>query len=260
MDDTTLARIVSDFWKKRIQGIYFPQEWAGHIDMNQAYKIQLGILDRRIQNGAKLVGWKVGLTSQLMQEQFKVSEPVFGNVAIDAENDGFFSSPKIFKFQNLIKPSIENEICFRLNKDLTGPAVKYADANAAIEEVIPAIEIPETRGDFTKQLTLAVADNSQQKAIVLGKPHKYKEIELNGLKVRVYINGLITEEGNSENVMGDPVLSLIWLANTLFQFGRILHKDELIMTGSTTRQIKVSENDRVLTDFGSLGAVEVKFQ
>ena len=88
----------------------------------------------------------------------------------------------------------------------------------------------------------------------------YKEIELNSLKVRVYINGLITEEGTSKNVMGDPVLSLIWLANTLFQFGRILHKDELIMTGSTTRQIKVSENDRVLTDFGSLGAVEVKFQ
>lgn len=260
MSSKILASLVSDFWRKRNQGIHFPQDWADHININQAYGIQLGILDRRIQNGAELTGWKVGLTSQLMRDQFKVSEPVFGNVVIDGENDGFFSSPQIFDFPNLIEPSIENEICFRLNKDLIGPDIKYLDAVSAIAEVIPAIEIPETRGDFTKQLALAVADNSQQKAIVLGKPYPYKQTELLGLKAKVYINEQLVAEGISENVMGDPVLSLIWLANTLFQFDRSLRKDELIMTGSMTRQVKIQQGDRVITNFGHLGIVEAEFR
>ena len=60
--------------------------------------------------------------------------------------------------------------------------------------------------------------------------------------------------------MGDPVLSLIWLANTLFQFDRSLRKDELIMTGAMTRQVKIQQGDRVITDFGHLGIVEAEFR
>lgn len=251
---------IEDFWRQRKAGVYFPQEWVGLLTMDQAYLIQLGIMERRIADGALHLGWKVGLTSAAMQQQFAVFEPGFGNILDAGPNDGPHRSGAELDFHSFIGPTVEHEMCFRLATDLVGPGVDSAQARRAIAEVIPAIEVPETRGDFTRQLTLAIADNAQEKTIVLGEPTPLNDaLDLTALRVQVFVNGTLAAEGRGDAVLGDPVNSVAWLANKLAEFGRTLRAGQLIMAGSLTRQLPTAWGDTIVARFDTIGEASVSF-
>ena len=251
-----IANAVESFWEERARGIYFPPAWRGKLSVDEAYKVQLGLIAKRISAGARQVGWKVGLTSQAIQEQFRVHEPVFGCLL----GEGVKQSGHVFSHATLIKPGFENEVCIRLGRDLAGPKISLVDARQAAEVCYPAFEITETRGDFTADLPLALADNAQQKAIVLGAPHRFtQELDLASLGVRVEINGQEMATGKGDAVLGNPLNSIVWLAQKLSALGRRLKAGELIMTGSFTRQFPVDKGDKIRADFGRLGPVEASF-
>ena len=54
--------------------------------------------------------------------------------------------------------------------------------------VYPSLEIIETRGPFTEQIALALADNAQQKTVILGSPAALAA-ELTAIEARVSVNG-----------------------------------------------------------------------
>ena len=136
---------------------------------------------RRLAAGERQIGWKVGLTSKAIQQQFNVHEPVFGCI-LESRPSGHVFAPA-----DLIAPGFENELCLRLGRDLSGP-VTQAEAAAAIDAVYPSLEIIETRGNLTEQLALALADNAQQKTVILGAPVALPSA-LETIEARVTING-----------------------------------------------------------------------
>ncbi len=255
-DAWDLAAVAGAFWERRTQGVHFPQEWHGRIDLDQAYEIQLDIMRRRLAEGRTLAGWKVGLTSEAMQRQFNVHEPCFGNImAGDVLQSGVELA-----FADLAGPAVEHELCFEMGASLDGPGATNASARAAVRSVRPAIEVPETRGDFTRQLELALADNAQEKAIVVGEPVELGGVaDLREIEVAVTVNGEPTAQGTGRAILGDPIHSVTWLANKLATFGHRLEPGQLVMAGSLTRQLRVSQGDRVAADYGELGVVTVSF-
>jgi len=251
-----IANAVESFWEERARGIYFPTVWRGKLSVDEAYKVQLGLIAKRISAGARQVGWKVGLTAHAIQEQFRVHEPVFGCLL----SEGVTQSGHVFDHAALVKPGFENEVCIRLARDLAGPNVSLEDARWAAEVCYAAFEITETRGDFAADLPLAIADNVQQKAIVLGAPRRLtQDLDLAALGVRVEINGREVATGKGDAVLGNPLNSIAWLTEKLSAFGRRLKAGELIMTGSFTRQFPINKGDKIRADFGSLGPVEASF-
>ena len=64
-------------WSDWQRGVHFPPGWKD-LDIDDAYRIQLGLVARRCTGGVRQVGWKVGLTAKAIQDQFNVHEPVFG--------------------------------------------------------------------------------------------------------------------------------------------------------------------------------------
>jgi 2-keto-4-pentenoate hydratase len=258
MDDFDVARVVDDFWRERQRGVYFPPRWFGRLSLDQGYRVQLGLLERRVAAGAHLIGWKVGLTSEAMQQQFRVPEPLFGYLLDDAPH----ASPARFALDALIQPGVENEICLTVAQDLAGPGVDLAAARRAVGAAAPAIEVAETRGDFTAQLPVAVADNIQQRYIVLGAPTTPLPLDLDLAAVRatVELNGALVAEATGAAVLGDPLRALVWLANKLPEYGHGLRAGQLVMTGSVTRQFAVQRGDRFVTTFTPLGAVVAAFE
>src|SRR3954469_457583 len=136
---TSIEELVEIFWQERQRGSYFPPAWFDKLTLDQAYRIQLGLIDRRCAAGERQIGWKVGLTAKPIQQQFGFHEPVFGCV-LDSKTSGHMFSPG-----DLIAPGFENELCMRLRVDLAG-TVSLDQARAAIDVVYPSLEIIETRG------------------------------------------------------------------------------------------------------------------
>jgi 2-keto-4-pentenoate hydratase len=163
MNQEEIARAIEEFAAARRKGEYFPRAWHDRLSLDDAYRIQLGLIKRDAANPARRrIGWKVGLTSRAIQEQFGVHEPVFGCLLAE----GQLESGHLLG-ADLISPGFENEICVALARDLA-PQADAASVAAAVGAFFPALEIIETRGEFTRRLALALADNAQQKAFVLG--------------------------------------------------------------------------------------------
>jgi 2-keto-4-pentenoate hydratase len=157
-----ITRAVEDFWTARARGEFFPRAYSDRLTLDEAYRIQLALIERRCAAGECHIGWKVGLTAKAIQEQFGFFEPVFGCILETRPSGHVFGATK------LINPGFETELCIRLARALEGD-VSLDDARAAIDVIHPSFEIIETRGDFVKQIPLAMADNAQQRSVILGR-------------------------------------------------------------------------------------------
>ncbi len=246
-----LTRAVEDFWTARSRGEFFPRAYFDRLTLDDAYRIQLALIERRCAKGECHIGWKVGLTAKPIQEQFGFFEPVFGCILET------HSSPHVFAADELIHPGIETELCIRLAKSLEGE-VSIGEVRNAIDVIHPSFEIIETRGDLMKQIALALADNAQQRSVILGEPVRLApDMVLEAVEARVQINGAEVARGFGSAVLGNPLNSVAWLAGKLTQYGHRLKAGDIIMTGSFVRQFPLHPGDAAAADFSGIGRVEV---
>jgi 2-keto-4-pentenoate hydratase len=242
---------IDSFWEARARGVYFPTEWFDRLSLDEAYRIQLGLIARRCAGGERQIGWKVGLTAKAIQEQFGFFEPVFGCI-LEMQQNGH-----VFGATELIHPGFETELCFRLGSGLEGE-VSLEQVRAAVSVIYPSFEIIETRGDLAKQIALALADNAQQRSVVVGDPVRLApDARLDQVTARVQLNGQEVATGLGSAVLGNPLNSIAWLAGKLGQYGRRLGPGDIIMTGSFVRQFPLSAGDTAVAEFSGIGRVEV---
>jgi 2-keto-4-pentenoate hydratase len=240
---------VGSFWSSRPRGVYFPKEWFDKLSLDEAYRIQLGILDRRCAAGERHIGWKVGLTAEPAQQEFGCDEPVFGCL-MESHPSGH-----VFRRRDLVSPGFEAELCLRVSQPLTGE-VSLREVCRAVDQVYPALEIIETRGDSAQQFAVSVADNVRQRTVVLGNPVRLGALELNGVAATIQINGSTVATGLGAAVLSNPLKSLVWLARKLADYGRGIRAGDLVMTGSFARQFPLEPGDRVHVDFVDIGDVQ----
>ncbi|MEO8857183.1 MAG: fumarylacetoacetate hydrolase family protein [Burkholderiaceae bacterium] len=243
-------------WHEMQRKRHLPPEWRGRLSVPQAYAAQLAILRRWVQAGDTQAGWKVGLTSAAMRLQQGVSEPCFGFLL----DSGHLQSGVHLKYDDLIAPAFENELCLTLGEALRGPGVTFEMARGAVAAMEPAFEIIEARGDFRADMALSLTDNAQHKAFVTGALVACNGQEaFDATQVQVLINGVERARAQGTEVMGNPVHSIVWLANKLSEYGVVLERDMRIMTGSFTGQFALARGDKVQSCFEPLGAVAAAF-
>lgn len=255
MDTTAATALLCRAWDDKR---HMPAELSGRLSFDDAYRVQLGLLAHLEGKGERQVGWKVGLTAAAIRAQFGASEPCFGLLFASGRRQ----SGHAFAHADLIEPGFENELCLEIGSRLTGPGVTPEQAARAIVSAAPAFEIVENRGAFAQDIPLALADNAQQKAFVLGTPTRLdgRAETLAGAHVAVTINDALQEEAPATAVMGGgPLHSVVWLANKLSEFGRAIEPGQLIMAGSFTRQYRPKPGDRIQARFTPFGAVEARF-
>ena len=133
---------IQALWEAHQRGDFFPQAWRGKLELPEAYRVQLGLLDRKLARGERQAGWKVGLTADVMREMFGGKEPVFGYLL----ESGSVASGHAFRFAELRTPMVENELLVTLAQDLSGPGATAQDARRAVGTIAPALESVSSAG------------------------------------------------------------------------------------------------------------------
>jgi len=247
-----LAAAIDDFWVARLRGEFFPHAYFDRLTMEEAYRIQLALIDRRVASGERHIGWKVGLTAKAIQEQFRFHEPLFACI-LETQPSGH-----VFGATELISPGFETELCVRLGRGLEG-RVSPEQVRAAVDVIHPSFEIIETRGDPVNQMELVVADNGQQRSVVIGAPVPLMpNVDLAQVGARVRLNGEEVATGLGSAVLGNPLNSIQWLAGKIAEFGRSLRPGDIVMTGSFVRQFPLHPGDVAIAEFSGIGRVEVR--
>lgn len=227
------------------------------LDIADAYAIQRLVIEARMQDGARVRGHKVGLTSRAMQSAAGIDEPDFGHL-LDTMMLG--GEAPIDASQFLI-PRIEVELAFVLGRDLDMPAPTLTDVLAATEFVQPALEIIDSRTVTPRKVTDTISDNSASGAIVLGgRPVRPMDVDLRWVGAVLYRNGVIEESGVSAAVLGHPAAGVAWLAKRLADFGTVLQRGHVVLAGSFTRPVAVAAGDVFLVDYGPLGVLPATFR
>ncbi len=227
----------------------------GNLSTEDAYQVQFRMLEDRIKQGERLIGWKIGATSSAVQGSFSfpLSEPVFGWMTDKSDYSGL-DKISTSSFCNL---HMEAEIDLVLKSPLKGPGVTNADIISATLGVMAAVELVGGRLRERKTLSDLVADNSGHAGIILGpfiKP--VINFDLRYESVTISKNGHHQASARGCEVMGNPINAVRWLANKLVQFGRELDAGSVISTGSLTRIIPLEPGDIVNVSFANLGDIQ----
>lgn len=225
--------------------------------IDDSYAIQGVWRDRMIAAGRRLVGRKIGLTSRAMQQATGITEPDYGVMFDDTVYDSGAEIPTE-RFSNV---RVEVELAFALARPLAGPDCTLADALAAIDYAVPALEVLNSHIELEgRTIVDTIADNAAYGAMVLGTERRRPdEIDLRWVPALLSRNGDIEETGVAAGVLGHPATGVAWLANKVAQHGARLEAGELILAGSFTRPMWVSRGDEVRCDYGPMGVIACRF-
>ncbi|MCL2778115.1 MAG: 2-oxopent-4-enoate hydratase [Polyangiaceae bacterium] len=227
------------------------------ITIDDAYSIQQRLIARRLAAGERVVGKKIGVTSQAVMSMLGVYQPDFGWLT-----DGMvYNEGEAIVASTLIQPKAEGEIAFVLKQTLKGPGVTAADVLAATEGVMTCFEIVDSRiRDWKIKITDTVADNASCGVFVLGdRLVDPREVDLGTCGMVLEKNGEIVATGAGAAALGHPANAVAWLANTLGQRGISLEAGEVILSGSLAAMAPVQAGDSLRVSIGGIGGCSVRF-
>ncbi|MER5318123.1 2-keto-4-pentenoate hydratase [Streptosporangium roseum] len=221
------------------------------------YAVQEINTRRALHDGRRLVGRKVGLTSQAVQRQLGVDQPDFGMLFADmAFLDGLPIPTGRF-----LQPRAEAEIALVLKSDLVGGPFTVAEVIRAVDFALPAIEIVDSRiAGWDITLVDTIADNASSGAFVLGNT----PVPLTGLDLRLAgmtmtRRGQEVSTGAGAACLGHPLNAAVWLANALGGRDFPLRAGDIVLTGALGPVVAVEPGDVFEVVIDGLGSVRAVF-
>ena len=221
-------------------------------DMQEAFQALLAP-----QRGA-IVGYKIALTTPVMQRMVGFDAPCAGAVF----ESGVHHSPASVQATDFVRLGAECEVAVRLSAGLPASGAPYdrSGVSAAVGALMPAFEMVDDRGaDYSNLYFLGVAaDNAWNAGVVLG-PEKsdWQSLDLEGARGAMTINDEPAGEGYGRDVLGHPLDALAWLANTLAGRGKELQAGMLVMTGSIVSTKFLNPGDEAAFTFEGLGDIRL---
>jgi 2-keto-4-pentenoate hydratase len=247
-------RIVELFRSRRPTSVLPAELYPTSLDQAYAIRRDFQEIEEASGRGA-IAGYKIGLTTPVMQKLCGVGEPCYGAIFAREVHRGSAE----LAAADYCRLGVETEIAFRLGDDLPqgGNPSRVA---AAVESCMAAIELIEDLSYDYSRLDAAamVAGNVWNAGVVLGTPvTDWRAHDLARVTARLSINGHGIGSGNGGDVMGNPMNALGWLADKLAAEGTPLQRGMIVMTGSMVPIQYPAAGDRVLVEISGLGTAEL---
>ena len=234
------------------------------LDLAGAYAVQRALVQCRVDEGHRVVGYKLGLTSAAKQRQMKVSAPLFGRLTSDMQ----LADGEPLVCARFGQPRLEPEIAFLIGSDLAGEDVGVEQVLAATQAVLPAVDVLDSRfAGYAFTLPDVVADNASGAGFALGTGGLDGATLAAGLAAGVdlrltgcvfEVNGAVVATASGAAVMGHPAASVAWLVRALAAQGEGLRAGQVVLSGSLTEAFAVSPGDVVVAHLDRLGSLGIR--
>jgi 2-keto-4-pentenoate hydratase len=255
LDPRQKAERIAALFRERRQTDILPAELTS-ADVDEAYAIRAAFEEIEVARGRGAVaGYKIGLTTPIMQKLCGVDEPCFGAIFASEVNHRHAE----LQVRNYCRLGIETEIAVRLGEDLPQGGDRDRVASA-VESCMAAIELLEDlRHDYTRLSAAAmVAANVWNAGVVLGAPvTDWRRLDLAAVTAHLTINGKEIGSGKGGDVMGNPLNALVWLADKLAAAGTPLKRGMIVMTGSMVPIQFPVAGDHAVVEVEGLGTAEL---
>jgi 2-keto-4-pentenoate hydratase len=256
--DAMVSMLAEALYMARQSGVPIEPLTDAHpgMSMTDAYRVQSDLVSLLLDQGDKVVGYKLGLTSAPMQRMFGVDSPDFAPVlASHLHADGTQIQASAF-----IHPRAEAEIALVLGADLAGFECTALDVARAVTGAVPAIEIVDSRiAGWRIKLADTIADLASSGAIVLGSAVTPVDgIDLRLAGVVFTRNGEVIATGAGAAALGSPLQATAWLVRTLAGLGESLRAGQFVMTGALHAAVDIAPGQRYRAEVDRLGPVGLR--
>ncbi len=200
------------------------------------------------------VGWKIGCTTQTMQDMLGIDQPAAGGICAKMVQD----SPGRFAGRSLLKPGVECEIAVGMGATLSPQDSPYDrdSVTPAVQWLAPAIELVDNRyADFSQMsVPSLIADDFFQAGAVIGpRRTDWRDLDLPALRGEMWVDGTLVGSGIGADVLGHPLDALAWLANHLSARGEALREGDMVLLGSLVQTAWISTGAQAEIQIEALG-------
>jgi 2-keto-4-pentenoate hydratase len=220
------------------------------VDVADAYRVQSELAQLA---GGDVRAWKVTALTSAQQQGYRSDRPVAGALLAPF----FHASPATVRLNEFVAPLLECEIAFLLGRDLPARKRPYerTEIQAAVEAMVPALEIADCRWPPDAPGLLKLADDMGNGAFIPGKSASgWRGIDLAGVAVVLAHDGTAIERGSAAKILGDPLMAVTELANAQPLPAGGVRRGQIVTTGTCTTPAPLRQG-RYDADFGPLGTM-----
>ncbi len=249
-DPTAAARFIANAHRNRDTFRNLPAD-IGPATIDEAYAAQEALRDIWTPSDGPIAGLKIATTTKIMQQLMGIDHPCGGVIY----GKRVHQSPHLLVLSRYMHVAIECELAVRVRETLPKRDRPYThdDVRHAVGSVMAAFELIEDRNAVYKETNALslIADNAWNGGIVLGVAIEVPEaLELNGLKGRVTVGGVV-----KEGLTDDPMGSLAWLVNLAADRGKPLEAGQVVITGSIIATMPIEARETFVFEIDGIGNV-----
>jgi 2-keto-4-pentenoate hydratase len=229
-------------------------------DDADAYAIQEALRRLRAPQLGATAGYKVALTSAVMQNMLRYFSPFAGPLHANL----IHQSGVQLDHTQYGRLCIECELAAVLGTSLRSSNAPYSREQIAdaVDTIAPALELVDDRnadyGTISQLVLTLIADNAWNAGIVLGPALKdWRHLDLAALHGTVIVNGKTTGDGRGRDVLGHPMEALRWLVNTISSQGKDIERGMVVMTGTMISTQFVKPGDNLSFSVDEIGTVQI---
>ena len=232
--DHPAAKAAERIWAARQAGRTLDAETTiGSPDLATAYAIQRALLALRLAAGERVVGWKLGYTSEVMRSQMGIDRPNLGPLT-----DRMLLGSDDAVSDRLVQPRVEPEIGLRLKTALDArraPVDRHTVA-PAVEGAYACLEVVHsTWNGYRFNLAQNTADNASAGQVVVGPRLSVTDLmALDTVAVRLSDGSRTLGQGVGADADGHPLDAVARLARELAANDQRLEAGDLVITGGLT--------------------------
>ena len=228
-------------------------------DLEEGYALQVALHDRLAALGwGQRIGYKIGCTSQVMQELLGINHPCSGGLF----DHSVFHKKAVCRRADYIDLGLELEIGLQLNADLPPRSTPYREEEVvdAVGAIMGSVEIVDNRYDDWRALgtPTIVADDFFSAGCVFGPPvEDWFRLDLSAESGSFFVDGEQRATGHGRDIMGHPMAALMWLVNSGTTHDG-LKAGDLVTLGSLAPPLKFDGPCLVEARYDNLGSLTIE--